>query len=68
MLWGRVARLGGFAVLAAITLASSVLLVIRLCERSYRAHVEESTLAGRCPNCGYDMRGLGRGRCPECGV
>ena len=22
---------------------------------------------GRCPGCGYDMRGLGEGECPECG-
>jgi hypothetical protein len=24
-------------------------------------------MAGHCPECGYDLRGLSQQRCPECG-
>jgi hypothetical protein len=29
---------------------------------------EDRRLQGRCPNCGYDLRGNTSGRCPECGA
>ena len=40
-----------------------------LCIWSHRRLVRGLRLpAGRCDNCGYDMRGrAGRTRCPECG-
>lgn len=44
-------------------------------QRAIRAHrasldtrFEEALLAGRCPRCGYDIRGLPQPRCPECGA
>jgi hypothetical protein len=48
-------------------LAWVVLFAIGLFELTRYQHGRERARGGRCPSCGYDLRGLAGGRCPECG-
>lgn len=34
---------------------------------AFTLHARRTKLAGQCPHCGYDLRGLAPGTCPECG-
>jgi len=57
--WQDVA--GTAVLLGGVTLALASLLLLILQPR------RRPVLAGHCPGCGYDLRGLPEPRCPECG-
>ena len=64
--WPAVVRIGGTVVLAAAWALLYLNVEDRLALRRLRMNL---VAAGRCPSCGYDLRGHnGDGvRCPECG-
>ncbi len=54
------------AVAIAFALASVIIITRLYTQWSRQRRRELRFEQGRCPNCGYDLRGL-RQRCPECG-